>query len=125
MDKIRENYPKSWVKLKEWLDVQLELLTKHWISTMPDDLLDAEIPIPPKTTDEGAIGMLMWYRRRLYDFFDNHQIYITTGTEKAERLRWRGYIYLKGVTHGVIGDTREIMENLIFEQAFKLLEEKL
>lgn len=124
MKPLKENYPKSWEKLKEYLTNELIELTNRWRKVMPEGVA-VDFPKIEPISDTGAEGMIQFYPRRLYDFFDAQELPISIqqiGKNKDLMRRWQ-----YDIGEEVYSDytSRVQVEEKAWDRAFEILEGKL
>ena len=116
---IKTSYPKSWEKLRKWgTDEANKIVDIVKNSIPPEEAF--EIDYLPELKDEELDGMITFYTRRLYDFFDINHIYIYAGMDEHN-----GFAEVNEELPGFTAPTRAEAEEEAFKQAFKILEEKL
>lgn len=121
MNNINEKFPKSSKKLQEFVKRNLIAFQKN---IMKETKEKGEFEIP-EITDEMAQrlteGTLITRPRDLFDFFDEQEIFIT--------IEWFQGNFIGHIVSTIYA-TKEYKERVeaeqeLFEEAFKILEEKL
>ena len=108
---IKEKYPKAWEKLRVYHNEAENIgLIDH------PDIWDSD-------------SLDKWEIRHLYDFFDEHEIYVTVDIDTiiTEVLRWRYFIETSGdvIIDSDLSLSRTEAEAVAFKKAFEILETKL
>lgn len=127
IQEISKKYPKSFAKLKEWIVEGLKRQRQLWIDTLSaEQKMGMEFPEIEDVKDEEIGAMVVVYTRRLYDFFDTQELFTIVEPETSKHVRFeiRSADGLPISTKAGFSN-RTSCELVMFEEAFKLLEEKL
>ncbi len=115
---IKEKHPKAFALLIKWLACTVEV-------KIEDDELVTYLPVTPvhRITKRETMPL-----RRLYDFFDEQEIYIDVNYNRENRLRFAYAIHLPEQGK-IINSPDEVperteMETAAFTKSFELLEFK-
>lgn len=111
---IEARYPKSIIKIKEWLFSQDELMKQT------ENFVD---PKKPEESKRQFVGMIIQMDpRKLYDVFDALGIYISVTYNKSIDV-WT--FYNSHQEYSYTADTRIQAEQTAFHDAFEYLEKTL
>lgn len=124
VDKIEKSFPKTWELLRKWATDGANAMIDMWQKEMPSD--DAgEIDYIPLLTNEQMYGLIIYYPRRLYDFFDENDVFVEIGIHSITLWDWSVATSKASSVQSGSVKSRIEAEYEGFSLAFKLLEEKL
>lgn len=125
VNEIKKTYPKSHKVLLEFIKKYLDGFQKSMVGQVG---VDTEFPeVDDAIAEQATQALITLYKRMLYDFFDENEVYISLeyiGDENLSENYWCSTINAEE-DRNYFGDNRIEAEELGFERAFKTLEDKL
>ena len=123
-EEVKKNYPNSFSLLLAPMRDSLEKFQKS-IAGEGNDVTFPEIK--DEYLEAGAQSLLSVNQRVLYDFFDKNNVYCSINKPHVKDSQFEYSVYSNSLNTGIKGkeNNRMLIEEVVFTNAFMLLEKQL